>query len=61
MLEKQRVAKCVDGELTFNVFYWLLAGAESSLAKQLFFDSSPPNNNLFVPSFLKVSFLLVVI
>lgn len=54
MVEKQRVARRPEGEATFNVFYWLLGGAEGSLAKQLFIDSITQGTNLFVSPHLKV-------
>lgn len=31
LLEKMRVAKRPEGETTFNVFYYLMAGVDSSL------------------------------
>lgn len=31
LLEKMRVTRRPEGETTFNVFYYLLAGADSSL------------------------------
>lgn len=54
MVEKQRVARRPEGEATFNVFYWLLAGAEGSLAKQLLIDSVTQGTNLFVSPLHKV-------
>lgn len=58
MIEKQRVARRPEGEATFNVFYWLLGGAEGSLAKQLFLDSVTQTTNLFVSPLLKVKIFL---
>lgn len=56
MIEKQRIARRPEGEATFNVFYWLLGGAEGSLAKQLFLDAVTQNTNLFVTPIHKVAF-----
>ncbi|KAK6641884.1 hypothetical protein RUM44_013604 [Polyplax serrata] len=54
MLEKHRVVRRPEGEGIFNVFYWLLAGAESSLAKQLLVDTTTTqNSNLFMSSIYK--------
>lgn len=58
MVEKQRVARRPEGEATFNVFYWLLNGADGSLAKQLFLDSAAQGPNLFVTTLHKVITIL---
>lgn len=58
MIEKQRVARRPEGEGTFNVFYWLLGGADGFLAKQLFLDSAAQGTNLFLTPLHKVQTLL---
>ncbi|XP_030648247.1 unconventional myosin-XVIIIa [Chanos chanos] len=44
LLEKLRVSRRPDGESTFNVFYYLMAGAEGSLKTELHFNHFAENN-----------------
>nr|XP_015222977.1 PREDICTED: unconventional myosin-XVIIIa isoform X12 [Lepisosteus oculatus] len=44
LLEKLRVAKRPEGESTFNVFYYMMAGADSSLRTELHFNHFAENS-----------------
>ncbi|XP_072302594.1 unconventional myosin-XVIIIa-like isoform X2 [Eucyclogobius newberryi] len=44
LLEKARVTRRPDGESTFNVFYYLMAGVESSLRTELHLNHFSENN-----------------
>lgn len=54
MLEKGRVARRPSGESSFHAFYYLLAGAEGSLSKQLFLDTVATGDNTYVTPVTKV-------
>ncbi|XP_063058950.1 unconventional myosin-XVIIIa-like [Engraulis encrasicolus] len=44
LLEKQRVARRPEGESTFNVFYYMMAGADGSLKTELHFNHFAENS-----------------
>ncbi|KAJ8266379.1 hypothetical protein GJAV_G00129760 [Gymnothorax javanicus] len=44
LLEKLRVARRPEGEATFNVFYYMMAGADSSLRTELHFNHFAENS-----------------
>uniref|UniRef100_A0A6Q2YGC4 Myosin XVIIIAa n=1 Tax=Esox lucius TaxID=8010 RepID=A0A6Q2YGC4_ESOLU len=44
LLEKLRVSKRPEGESTFNVFYYIMAGADSSLKTELHFNHFAENS-----------------
>ncbi|XP_049324747.1 unconventional myosin-XVIIIa isoform X3 [Astyanax mexicanus] len=44
LLEKSRVAKRPDAESTFNIFYYLMAGADGSLKTELHFNHFAENS-----------------
>ncbi|XP_052313192.1 unconventional myosin-XVIIIa-like isoform X10 [Oncorhynchus keta] len=44
LLEKLRVTRRPEGESTFNVFYYMMAGADSSLKTELHFNHFAENN-----------------
>ncbi|XP_027129419.1 unconventional myosin-XVIIIa isoform X2 [Larimichthys crocea] len=45
LLEKMRVTRRPDGESTFNVFYYLMAGVDSSLRTELHLNHFAENNS----------------
>nr|CAD7453155.1 unnamed protein product [Timema tahoe] len=66
LMERSRVVHRPDGEPTFHIFYWLLAGVEGALRKELYLEhmSNEPNRfttplhkamSLITPLFLKPS------
>ncbi|KAK2823185.1 hypothetical protein Q7C36_019785 [Tachysurus vachellii] len=44
LLEKSRVTRRPDGESTFNIFYYMMAGADSSLKTELHFNHLAENS-----------------
>ncbi|XP_047661074.1 unconventional myosin-XVIIIa isoform X4 [Tachysurus fulvidraco] len=44
LLEKSRVTRRPDGESTFNIFYYMMAGADSSLKTELHFNHFAENS-----------------
>ncbi|GIZ03544.1 unconventional myosin-XVIIIa [Caerostris extrusa] len=49
MLEKSRVCRRPEGEPNFHVFYYLLAGADSNLKKELHFENLQDPNLFMTP------------
>ncbi|GFY57295.1 unconventional myosin-XVIIIa [Trichonephila inaurata madagascariensis] len=49
MLEKSRVCRRPEGEPNFHVFYYLLAGADSNLRKELHFENLQDPNLFMTP------------
>ncbi|XP_026154629.1 unconventional myosin-XVIIIa isoform X5 [Mastacembelus armatus] len=48
LLEKLRVSRRPEAELTFNVFYYLMAGADSSLRTELHFNHLSENSAFWI-------------